>query len=225
MLHRSGIWTTAAAAIAAFIIVVPALAAGAAEGSSVRPVRSLLEMRRDKVVVQEWDLSCGAAALATILTYQHGDPVPEQEIAKGLMRRGEYLANPSRVQRGGGFSLLDLQRYVDRRGYAGVGYGRLALQDLIAFAPAIVPMSLNGYDHFVVFRGVWGDRVLLADPAWGNRVMPVEGFEDAWLDFPEFGRVGFVVQRRDGREPPNRLAPQPDDFLISPRFDVRTVLR
>ena len=52
------------------------------------PVKSLLEMRRDRVVVQKWDLSCGAAALATLLNYQHGDPVPEREIAKVLIQRG-----------------------------------------------------------------------------------------------------------------------------------------
>ena len=40
-------------------------------------------MRHDKVVVQEWDLSCGAAALATILNHQYDDPVSEREIAKG----------------------------------------------------------------------------------------------------------------------------------------------
>ena len=38
-------------------------------------------MRHDNVVVQEWDLSCGAAALATILNYQYDDPVSEREIA------------------------------------------------------------------------------------------------------------------------------------------------
>jgi predicted double-glycine peptidase len=200
-------------------------AAEAVEGRDVRPVRSLLEIRREKVVVQDWDLSCGAAVLATLLTYQHGDPVPEKEIAKGLIHRQEYLADPSRVQKGGGFSLLDLQRYVDQRGYEGIGYGQLSLQDLIEFAPLIVPISSNGYDHFVVFRGVWGNRVLLADPAWGNRTMPVERFESVWMDSPEFGKVGFVVKRRDGTEPPNQLAPEPDDFLIPPRSVVRAASR
>jgi predicted double-glycine peptidase len=207
---------------------IAALTASTAEARhsapGIEPVRSLLEMRRDKVVVQYWDLSCGAAALATLLAYQHGDPVPEREITNGMIRREEYLAEPSSVQRQGGFSLLDLKRYVDRRGYEGVGYGQLTFKDLIEFAPIIVPLSLNGYDHFVVFRGIWGDRVLLADPAWGNRVMSVESFEEAWLDFPEFGKVGFAVQRRDGREPPNRLAPKPDDFLIAPR-SVRAASR
>jgi predicted double-glycine peptidase len=81
----------------------------------------------------------------------------------------------------------------------------------------IFPLSLNDYNHFVVFRGAWGDRVLLADPAWGNRTMTIQEFEGLWLDFGQFGKVGFVVERRDGIPPPNQLAPTPDDFLILPR--------
>jgi predicted double-glycine peptidase len=172
-----------------------------------------LETRRNKVVVQKWDLSCGAAVLATILTYQHGDPVSENDIAKRLIRRQKYLADPLLVRTQQGFSLLDLQRYVEQRGYEGIGYGGLALQDLIELAPIIVPVNFKGYNHFVVFRGIRGNRVLLADPAWGNRTLPVERFEDAWLDTPKFGRAGFVVRRRDGRKPPNQLAPLPSDFI------------
>jgi uncharacterized protein len=215
---ESSAWRLVASAALAFILVPPV--AGAQP-----PVRSLAEIRHEGVVMQKWDLSCGSAVLATLLAYQHGDAVPEREIARALIRRQEYLAEPARVQKQGGFSLLDLQRYVDRRGYEGVGYGRLALLDLITLAPAIVPLSLNGYDHFVVFRGVWGNRVLLADPAWGNRTMPVERFESVWMDSPEFGKVGFVVKRRDGAEPPNQLTPEPDDFLIAPRPVVRAASR
>ncbi len=178
------------------------------------PVRSFLEMRRDKVVVQEWDLSCGAAALATILNYQHGDPVSEKEIASGLINREEYLANPLLVQAREGFSLLDLKRYVDDRGYEGVGYGQLTLDHLIERAPIMVPVNFNDYNHFVVFRGVRGNRVLLADPAFGNRTMLIEKFEDGWIDYPDFGRVGFVVTRPDGAAPPNRLIPRAGDFVM-----------
>jgi uncharacterized protein len=77
-----------------------------------RSFQSLLELRRRKVVVQKWDLSCGAAALATILRYQFNDPVPEKEIAQELMRRREYLDNPLLVRERAGFSMLDLKRYV-----------------------------------------------------------------------------------------------------------------
>jgi predicted double-glycine peptidase len=179
-----------------------------------KQVRSLLEMRRDKVVVQQWDFSCGAAALATILNYQHGDPVTEREVAIGLIDRKEYLENPDLVRMRLGFSLLDLKRYVDERGYEGIGYGDLTLKDLIERAPIMVPVDFNGYNHFVVFRGMMRDRVLLADPAYGNRTMTVQHFEDGWLDYPEFGKVGFVVARVDGLAPPNELAPLPDDFVM-----------
>lgn len=179
-----------------------------------RPVKSLLEMRHERVTIQNWDLSCGAAALGTILKYQYDDPVPERDIAKGLINRDKYIRNPALVRTQEGFSLLDLKKYVDARGYEGIGYGKLELDHLIERAPVIIPIRVNGYSHFVVFRGIRGNRVLLADPAWGNRTLTLDEFEDAWLTYPEFGRVGFVVAPRDGTQPTNRLAPRTDDFVF-----------
>jgi uncharacterized protein len=175
--------------------------------------KSLLELRRSKVVVQKWDLSCGAAVLATILRYQFNDPVPEKQIAQELMRRREYLDNPLLVRARQGFSMLDLKRYVDGRGYEGVGLGELTMRDLYELAPVIVPVSFHGYDHFVIFRGRLGNRILLADPAYGNRTMLQERFEEAWPDHPRFGRVGFVVRRPGSPEPMNHLAPALSDFV------------
>jgi predicted double-glycine peptidase len=58
-------------------------------------------MRRDRTIVQEWDLSCGPAALATLLTYQHGDPVSEREIATRLSGDGEFVvARAQELQNG-----------------------------------------------------------------------------------------------------------------------------
>jgi predicted double-glycine peptidase len=195
------------------LAVAPVPGALAADDGGPRYVRSLLEMREDRVVVQKWDLSCGAAALATLLTYQHGDPVPEQDIARALIQREEYLANPALVRVRQGFSLLDLRRYVDQRGYEGVPLGNMTYQDLLERAPMIVPLSMYGYNHFVVFRGALGNRVLLADPSYGNRTLAIETFREAWIEYPEFGHVGLLVKRRDELPPPNLLAPKPSDFV------------
>lgn len=192
----------------------PALTLGVSPAAArERPVRSLLEQRHDRVVVQKWDLSCGAAALATILNHQYGDPVPERAIAQAMMRRKEYLDNPDLVRAREGFSLLDLKRFVEARGYRGVGLGRLDLAQLERRAPAIVAVSHKGYNHFVVFRGRWQDRVLLADPAFGNVTMPVRQFEASWLEMGSIGRVAFVVALPGSFQLPNYLAPRPEDFV------------
>lgn len=187
-------------------------------GAGEPPVRSLLEMRQHNVVVQQWDLSCGAAALATVLAYQFGERVTEREVALKLVQRKEYIADPSLVAARQGFSLLDLKRAAESYGYQGLGLGDLTLKDLVQRAPLIVPVSMRGYNHFVVFRGVLGDKVVLADPAWGNRTLPVETFEQAWMRYPEMGKLGFAVIPTEGGNQPNRLAPRPEDFVSGMQY-------
>jgi predicted double-glycine peptidase len=178
----------------------------------VKSVRSMLEMRQENVIVQQWDISCAAAALATILTYQHGDYVPERTIAEAMLRR----TDPLRVKYRGGFSLLDLKRFAESRGYTADGYTDMNIENLVQFGPSIVPVNLEGYNHFVVFRGVVANQVVVADPAFGNRTVSLQRFKDAWL-----GPLAFVVSRADGGVAPNRLAPHSSDF-VRPR---NTMLR
>lgn len=229
----------------ACIFVLPAVA------EANQPVRSLIEIRRAHVILQKWDLSCGAAALATLLRYQFRERVTEQDVARALMRRSEYIEHPEQVRIQEGFSLLDLKRYVDsyrnrstnsaskkktkrarlpylrlsggalitlnHRGqiYKGNGLGQLDLNDLNERAPIMVPVNALGYNHFVVFRGVFGDRVLLADPAWGNRTMTKDKFERMWIDYGDgIGHVGFVIERVDGRQVRNRLEPKPEEIVM-----------
>jgi len=200
--------------VAIRLICIATLAIGVANLAHAGIVKSLLEMRRENVVMQKWDLSCGAAALTTLLNFQHHDMVTEKEVATALMGREEYIKNPLLVNIRQGFSLLDLKRYADTRGYEGIGYGKLTLDSLVKKAPIIVPLNLLGYNHFVVFRGIKGNRVLLADPAWGNRTLLVEQFEKAWINFPQMGKVGFAVARTDGVSTPNLLEPKADEFVM-----------
>jgi len=180
------------------------------------PVRSLLEIRQENVVVQKWDTSCGAAALATLLKYQHGLGDSEKQVAEAMLR----VTDPLKVKVRGGFSLLDLKRYADARGLEGVGFMNLGFDDLLELAPVVVPVMTRGYPHFVVVRGKTDQKVLIADPAFGNRTMDVEAFQSAWA-----GSIGFIVRRRDGIVPPNELTQRPTDTLRAPDAAVRSALR
>lgn len=185
-----------------------------ANGASPTPVRSMLEIRQEHIVLQQFDLSCGAAALATVLRYQHGESVTERDVAIGMISREEYLENPEIVRIRQGFSLLDMNRYVEGLGYQGQALGSVTYEDLLNLAPAIVPLRLHGYNHFVVFRGAVGGNVLLADPAYGNRTMSRERFVAAWVEYAETGRVAFAVKRPDGLIPPSRLGVSPEQFSV-----------
>lgn len=194
----------------ALLLCLATASAGAAP-----PVRSLLEIRRENVIVQQWDASCGAAALATLLTFQHGDRVDERTVAQGMLRS----TDPLRVRHRGGFSLLDLKRYADARGFRSAAYQGAAPADLEGFKPAIVPVNLTGFPHFVIYRGRVGDSVLIADPGFGNRVLPAATFEAAWM-----GGIAFVVHRRDGKPPPNLLGVQQNDFTVAAPAALRRLI-
>ena len=155
-------------------------------------VEPLMEIRNAGVVRQRWDYSCGSAALSTVLTHHLGDPTTESAVVVSILRR----TDPVRVRSRGGFSLLNLKQYLARRGYGSAGYAELSLSDLEEFeVPPIVPVQLKGYDHFVVFRGRYGDRVVLADPAFGNLTMSAERFQELWKNGIAF--VVIDVERQD----------------------------
>ncbi len=159
-------------------------------------VVSLLEMRERNLVRQGWDISCGAAALATVLTHHFDTPYSEATIAVSILAN----TDPDLVRERGGFSLLDLKRFAEAVGYSANGYANLSLADLAAAdVPAILPVSIRGLDHFVVFRGLAAGRVLIGDPAFGNLTLSAERFAGIWTS-----GIGFFVEPAGGDAPPWR---------------------
>ncbi|HEX7036333.1 MAG TPA: C39 family peptidase [Pseudomonadales bacterium] len=149
------------------------------------PIATFKNLREARLVRQGWDISCGAAALSTILTHHFGDPYSEATIAVSIL----YNTDPERVRARGGFSLLDLKRFAEAVGYVAAGYRGLTLDDLAARGvPAILPVRIRDYDHFVVFRGRAGNRVLVGDPAFGNLTLTLAQFHRAWTS-----GIGFFV--------------------------------
>lgn len=152
------------------------------------PAASVREIRTRTTLRQQYDFSCGSAALATLLTYHYAYPVSEQQVFEQMYRDGDQ-----QKIRKEGFSLLDMQRYLAARGFRGDGFN-LPLDKLAAAAlPAIVLLSDKGYQHFVVVKGLQEDRVLLGDPASGARAMPRAAFEAAWV-----GKLLFVIHGYPG---------------------------
>lgn len=160
-----------------------------------QPLRSIKALRDQNVVKQGYDYSCGAGALATLLTYGVGDSVAEAEILLQLMN--SLPQDQEVLKKKEGFSLADLQSVALQRGHKSAGF-RLAPEHLAKLkGPVIVFIQPRGYKHFAVLRGVKGDRVFLADPSLGNVRMPAYRFLDEWLDESGKGII-FVVEAKQG---------------------------
>lgn len=138
-------------------------------------VESYKESRFREVIRQNYDFSCGSAALATLLKYHYKYDVTEQEVLNKMYENGDQEKIKTK-----GFSLLDMKNYLSSIGINSDGY-RASLDKLAMVGiPAIVLINSNGYMHFVVIKGVADDMVLVGDPAMGKRVLARKDFEKMW---------------------------------------------
>jgi len=183
------------------------------------PVRDIRSRRFARTIRQRFDYSCGSAALATLLSHHYSLPTTEEAVLQDMIAEGD--AERIRTQ---GFSLLDMQRYLARRGIRSNGY-RMPLDRFAEVGvPAIVLIDNNGYRHFVVLRGLTADRVLIGDPNLGTRTMPRVRFEEAWngvlfviLDRPDLGRANYNLAEDWGirsRAPGMLVREQMDRALV-----------
>jgi predicted double-glycine peptidase len=170
------------------------------------PVKSLREARFASMIRQQYDFSCGSAALSTLLTYHYRFPVSEEVVFEAMYALGDQ----DKIKQEG-FSLLDMKRYLDAHGYAADGYEASLDKLATAGIPAIVLINDHGYNHFVVVKGLKDRRVLLGDPSGGTRAVTREAFEAMWVN----GILFVINSHRDVA-----LFNQPGDW----RIDVRAPL-
>jgi predicted double-glycine peptidase len=161
------------------------------------PTTSIAGARFLSVVRQQYDYSCGSAALATLLTYHYNRPTKEEDVFISMFNTGDQ----AKIQKVG-FSLLDMKRYLERRGLKADGF-KMTFEKLAEIAaPAITLVTMNGYKHFVVFRGFEDGEVVIGDPALGSRILRVEQFKAMWNGIaflirsePAVGRKNFNLAR------------------------------
>ncbi len=151
------------------------------------PVTSMHERTFFQTVKQQFDFSCGSAAVATLLTYHYRQPVTEKEVFFDMYERG----NKAKIRKEG-FSLLDVKLYLESRGLKADGF-KLPLEKVQQIGvPTIVLINDAGYNHFVVLKGISETDILAGDPAKGIRTIPRSEFLRMWN-----GIVFLIRSRRD----------------------------
>lgn len=162
---------------------------------SDKNIRSWKELRDRNIVLQRFDYSCGAGALATLMRFYFGDAVTEENILVSIL--GSMSKADVEDREKNGLSLLDLKLCAERLGYQAVGV-RLKYASLPQLkGPVLIHLETGEYRHFAVLKGARGDRLYLADPSRGNIRMSAERFAKAWSGVAlVLGKQGFGLPEK-----------------------------
>lgn len=155
-----------------------AVALSACESTGGAPVEkpySFREIKFSATVRQQFDFSCGAATLATVLTYYWGEPT--SEIAVMNVLRSRYPDQDWKALQQRGFSFDDLIWTAAKLGFEGQGAEIPAAQLAKIDGPVIVHLDKGKFQHFSVVRAVKVGHVFLSDPIVGAVTMSVGEFE------------------------------------------------
>lgn len=136
------------------------------------PVKSYQEIVFGDVFRQQYDFSCGSAALASLLTYHYDKPSTEQDIFQSMYDRGDKDKIKEK-----GFSLLDMKVHLASIGLNSDGF-QIGLEKIRELGvPGITLVNFDGYMHFVVIRGMNNDSVILGDPSRGTMIVKYDTFK------------------------------------------------
>jgi predicted double-glycine peptidase len=155
-------------------------------GAYSLPVTSMKSARFRAMIRQQYDFSCGSAALSTLLTHHYGSKVTEETVFMAMYATGDQ----PKIRRDG-FSMFDMKRYLESQGFQADGFEAPLDKLDSAGIPAIVLINDNGYNHFVVVKGIRDGRVLIGDPSGGTRAMTQAAFERLWTN-----GILFVISNR-----------------------------
>ena len=138
-------------------------------------VVSMKARKFESVIPQQYDFSCGSAALATLLTFHYDRATSETDAFRAMWEVGDQ----ERIRQLG-FSLFEMKSYLESTGLKADGF-KLTLGRVQEIGvPGIALINVKGYRHFVVIKGITDKKVVYGDPSRGVISQKREEFEKIW---------------------------------------------
>jgi len=178
-----------------------------------KSVKSWIEFKNENLIRQDYDYSCGASSLATIMKYYYDQNVTEKVILDEILsNKGLNKDNMKDLEeKDMSLSFLDLSKYVETKKFKAIGLAIDfdGLENLKI--PVILYVKIRKNEHFTVFKGIDEDYVYLADPSFGNTKVKISKFKEMFL------------QRDDDKYGGKILAILPTQKIINSKNDFMNV--
>ncbi len=142
------------------------------------PLKSAYELKWENITPQQYDYTCGAAALSTLIYGYFGEYISEKKIIDQLISNLN-TKDIDKVKKQG-FNMLHLKYVAEYFGYDAVGV-KIDIDTLYKLkGPVIIVLQRSNGNHYVVFKNIVKDRVFIADSISGNYIMTTSYLSSVW---------------------------------------------
>ncbi|EIW2410599.1 C39 family peptidase [Campylobacter upsaliensis] len=146
-------------------------------------VKSYQEIKNEKVIRQNYEESCGAASLATLINILDDSNLTESDLLKAMS--GQQLYTDM-------VSFADLNDAVKKLGFQSKSYkiDRKILESIIS-VPILVKIEDDPrFPHFVVIINHKGNYLQILDPSYGEYISSKREFYSVW---DRYNKGGFAL--------------------------------
>ncbi|TNB54832.1 cysteine peptidase family C39 domain-containing protein [Campylobacter helveticus] len=146
-------------------------------------VKSYQEIKNEKVVRQNYEESCGAASLATLINTLDDNNLTELDLLKAMS--GQQLYTDM-------VSFADLNDAVKKLGFQSKSYkiDRKILESIMS-VPILVKIEDDPrFPHFVVIINHKGNYLQIFDPSYGEYISSKREFYSVW---DRYNKGGFAL--------------------------------
>ncbi|EAI2901486.1 peptidase C39 [Campylobacter upsaliensis] len=146
-------------------------------------VKSYQEIKNEKVIRQNYEESCGAASLATLINILDDSNLMELDLLKAMS--GQQLYTDM-------VSFADLNDAVKKLGFQSKSYkiDRKILESIIS-VPILVKIEDDPrFPHFVVIINHKGNYLQIFDPSYGEYISSKREFYSVW---DRYNKGGFAL--------------------------------
>ncbi|EAK7295934.1 peptidase C39 [Campylobacter upsaliensis] len=146
-------------------------------------VKSYQEIKNEKVIRQNYEESCGAASLATLINILDDSNLTELDLLKAMS--GQQLYTDM-------ISFADLNDAVKKLGFQSKSYkiDRKILESIMS-VPILVKIEDDPrFPHFVVIINHKGNYLQIFDPSYGEYISSKREFYSVW---DRYNKGGFAL--------------------------------
>lgn len=159
-----------------------------------KSIASWIEIKNKNLVRQNFDYSCGSAALSTIMSHYYDTNTTEEAILNDILKAKGIDKDKQELQgQDVGLSFYDLSKYVSMRGLRAVGVA-IDFEELKKLKiPVIVFIKLRKREHFSTLKKIDNSHVYLADPSFGNISVSHSKFKEMFYQRNDENMPGKIL--------------------------------